>query len=254
VIIYFIFAILFELVIGIGVPFVLLFQRYLTRYFNINFTSIKPIMDQLNGCYKEEYHWFAAYYLLCRQLIYAVDIVTDFMTNTKFPVLLTTYLVIMMIHVLLQPYKEKTLNALDTCILVLFMLVFIGEHATDGSTIVLWCLPLILVINCVAFSTKVKYLSVPISCLILITFSLCLLLYYIRLRNKTDLSDVSFLWFTVVLIILISSLVLLAYIIYICAAFKRCCKHQSQAQHRLISINEQNEDSYEDNDSNTANS
>ena len=63
-IIYYITAVLCEFFIGIGFPLVLVFQQCLTRYFDINFTSIKPIMDQLKGCYKEEYRWFAAYYLV----------------------------------------------------------------------------------------------------------------------------------------------------------------------------------------------
>ena len=132
VIIYFITAILCELIIGIGFPFVLAFQRYLTRYLNINFTSIKPIMDQLKGCYKGEYCWFAAYYLLCRQLLYAADIGTDFIpsyaSKAKFPIMLSFYILIVMVHVWFQPYKQRILNVLDSCILMTLMLVFIGEH------------------------------------------------------------------------------------------------------------------------------
>ena len=64
-ILYGIIAILCELIIGIGLPLVILTQRYLIRYFNLKLISIKPVIDQLQGCYKEEYRWFAAYYLIC---------------------------------------------------------------------------------------------------------------------------------------------------------------------------------------------
>ena len=278
VMIYFIIAILCELIIGIGFPFVLAFQRYLTRYCNINFIIIKPIMDQLKGCYKEEYHWFAAYYLLCRQLIYAVDISTDFMpgfmsyfkSDAKFPIMLTVYVLIIIVHIWLQPYKERKLNMLDSCILMTLMLVFIGEHISYGSTVTLWILPVVLFINCVAFTTKFKYVLIPISCLGMIALS-CLVTFLLPeyTYNQNDYidyesdyidyesdyidyqsdyqPDTSFYFVNVLVILPIASLLFLAYMIYLCViVIKRCCK--PQAQYRLINI--QNEDSYEDSDSN----
>ena len=256
-IIYFITAILCELIIGIGFPFVLAFQKYLTRYCNINFIIIKPIMDQLKGCYKEEYRWFAAYYLLCRQLIYAVDIGTDFMPgllpDAKFPIMLTVYVLIIMVHIWFQPYKERKLNVLDSCILMTLMLVFIGEHIAYSSTVILWILPVVLFINCVALSTKFKYVLIPISCLGMVALSSLVtpLLpnYFTSLQSdvysQTDDATVSYVSYLVILPI--ASLVFLAYMIYLCViVIKRCCR--PQAQYRVI--NEQNEDSYEDSDSN----
>ena len=174
--VYFSIALLCELIIGVAFPFVLAFQQHLTRYLNINFTSIKPIIDQFKGCYKEKYRWFAAYYLLCRQLLYAVDIGTDFAPYLKFPIMLTVYVLIVMVHNWLQPYKQRILNVLDNCILTTLMFVFIGEHMFYSSTVVLWFFPLILFINCVAFSTKFKHLLIPISCLVIIGLS-CLVTF-----------------------------------------------------------------------------
>ena len=252
-IIYFIVAVLCELIIGIGFPVVLIFENYLTRYCNINFTvrSLKPIMDQLKGCYKEEYRWFAAYYLVCRQLLYAVDIATDFAyaSYAKFPIMLTLYVLILMLHVWLQPYKQGKLNMLDSCILMILMLVFIGEHTTYASTVTLWILPLILFINCVALSTKFKYVLIPISCLVMITLS-CLAAIYLQDYciggyNNDDQAE-SFYWINFYVIVPISSLVFLAYMVYLCViGMKRCCRRR--ARYRLI--NEQNEDSHEDSDS-----
>ena len=268
-VIYYIIAVLCEFFIGIGLPFVLVFQQYLTRYFDINFTSIKPIMDQLKGCYKEEYRWFAAYYLLCRQLLYAVDIVTDFMPDimsyVKFLSMLTVYVLIIIVHAWLQPYKQGKLNLLDSCILVTLILVFIGEHITYGSTIILWILPLILFINCVALSTKLKYVLIPISCVGMIT--LCVVILYRLLPDFEDIEDYqeddyqeddyqvddyqvedcSFYWINLIVIPL-TSFVFLAYMIYLCViGFKRCCKRRTQ--YRLINVQKFNEDSHEDSDS-----
>ena len=247
-IVYYIIAVLCELIIGIGFPVVLIFQKYFTRYCNINFTSIKPIMDQLKGCYKEEYRWFAAYYLLCRQLLYVVDIGTDFMPDsfpeTKFPIMLTVYVLITMVHVWLQPYKQRKLNILDSSILMTLVLVFIGEHTTYGSTVVLWFLPLILFINCVAFSTKFKYLLIPISCLVMIFLSYLVTFLLPSIINGY-FPDESFQFINLFVILPISSLLFLAYMMYLFAiVIKRC--RQPRAQDRLI--NEHNEDSHEDSD------
>ena len=248
-IIYFIISLLCELIVGIGFPFVLVSQRYLTRYLNINFTSIKPIVDQLKGCYKEEYHWFAAYYLLCRQVIYAVDIATDFAPFMKFPVMVCIYLLIVMVHVCFQPYKQKKLNVLDTCILMILTLVFIGEHITYGSTAILWILPLILLINCIALHTKLKYLLIPISCLGMI--ALCFVTPNFMQPEYSDyqldnLDDMQSNASSLMLVVLcISFLIFLTYTVYLCVRFiKRYCRCRAQ----YTSINEQNEDPYEDSD------
>ena len=76
-----------------------------------------------------------------------------------------------MVHVWLQPYKQRKLNILDSSILMTLILVFIGEHASYGSTLALWILPLILFINCVAFSSRLKYILIPVSCLGIFIFS-----------------------------------------------------------------------------------
>ena len=249
---YSIIAILCELIIGIGFPFVLAFQPYLTLFLNINFSSIKPIMDQLKGCYKEEYRWFAAYYLLCRQLLYAVDIGTDFtldyMSDVKFPIMLAFYVLFIMVHVWFQPYKLRKLNVLDSSILMTLMLVFIGEHTSYGSTVVLWFFPLVLFINCVAFSTKFKHLLILISCLVIVALSFLTVIYQNNIINADFSSDESYEFYYIsdFVILPIAFLVFLAYMVYLCViGMERCCC-KSRAQYNLI--NEQNEDSHEDND------
>ena len=274
VMIYSIVALLCELFIGIGFPLVLAFQQHLTRYLNINFTSVKPIMDQFKGCYREECCWFAAYYLLCRQIIYVVDICTDFAPIIKFPIMLSVYVLIIMVHVWLQPYKQRKLNVLDSSILIILMIVFIGEYTSYGSTVILWIMPMVLFINCVAFSSRFKYLLIPISCLGIVMFCLVIILtpyYYTQLDTQLDdyqsydnqsydflfdyQSDDEFdnpFYFINFVILCISSLVFLAYLIYalkyLCATFIKKCR--KPPEFRLININEQNENLCEDSDSN----
>ena len=248
--IYCIIAMLCEVVIGFGFPFVLLFQPYLTRYFNINFTSIKPVIDQLKGCYKEEYHWFTAYYLICRQVIYVLDIGTDFSSSIKYPIMLTSYILIMMVHVWLQPYKQRKLNILDSSILVTLIIVYIGEHNSYGSTLALWILPLVLFVNCIGFYSRWKYLLIPISCLGMIALSYVMPIVLSTDRSYSyDESDFTFYGINLVIGI-ISFIILLAYLIYVS---KFLCviviKRHQRPEYRLINL-QNADDSNEDSDTN----
>ena len=180
--------------------------------------------------------------------------------------MLTVYILIMMVHVWLQPYKQRKLNILDSSILMTLILVFIGEHASYDSTLALWILPLILFINCVAFSSRLKYILIPVSCLGIFSFSFFeegewlpspFVLDYEYDDNYGDYvydyddDDNFFHSFYAInfMIQLISSLALLAYIIYVLkclgvAVKKRCHK----PEYRLI--NGPHENAYEGSDSN----
>jgi len=172
---YVIIAILCEIIIGFGFPFLLLFQRYLTRHHNINFMGIRPIIDQLQACYRNECYWFSAYYLICRQVIYGVDIACDFLlgfwmfseeyTFAKYIVLLVVCCLILVIHIWFQPYRLRSLNILDGVILL--SLVFLLMSSLDGNSyrlsVTFWVLPLIIFINYLAYSTKIQHVVVLIT-------------------------------------------------------------------------------------------
>ena len=180
---YGIIAILCELLIGIGVPLVLIFQRYLIRYCNMNFKSFKPVIDQLKGCYKEEYRWFAAYYLICRQVLYGVNNLFDYCSGfwgsidttvetpfPKFTIVLITSIIIMEIHVWFQPYKSKSLNILDSFILSALVGLLVSSLEIFRNTmisVVFWFLPLLILINYFAYFTNLKHLIIPCSCAVL---------------------------------------------------------------------------------------
>ena len=122
---YGIIAILCELIIGIGIPLVLIFQRYLIRYSNVNFTTRikKHVIDQLKGCYTEEYYWFSAYYLICRQVLYGVNNLVDYFAGywsinnsisdtpyPKFTIMLTICILIMVYIFHFSHTKRKILT------------------------------------------------------------------------------------------------------------------------------------------------
>ena len=179
---YGIIAILCEIIIGIGVPLVLIFQRYLIRYSNVNFTTRikKHVIDQLKGCYKEEYYWFAAYYLICRQVLYGVNNLVDYCSGfwasndsiidtpyPKFTIMLTICILIMVMHISFQPYKNKDLNILDGFILLSLVGLLLSALEIYKDRIIgvtFWFLPLLILINYLAYFTKLKFLIIPCSC------------------------------------------------------------------------------------------
>ena len=128
-VVYGIIAWAFGLVIVIGFPLLLFFQPFLRS--KINFIKIKPLLDQFQGCYKDQYHWFAAYYFICRLIIIAVAF-----ANNALYYLQTASIIIVMIHLWIQPYKSDTiLNMLDGIILLTMVLIInLGSYTFITST------------------------------------------------------------------------------------------------------------------------
>ena len=152
--VYGVVAIICELFVGIGLPLLLLLQPFLNR--KISFIRIKPLLDQFQGCYKDKYRWFAAYYLICRQVI--ILIAFSFNSNyydTAF-YLQAACVAIASFHIWIQPYKSALLNGLDGVILLLMILansyVYMNSSLTTVLGIITILLPLILF--CSIFITK----------------------------------------------------------------------------------------------------
>jgi len=170
---YIIVAVLCIVIISIGLPLLLLLERTFASKFNLNLTRIKPILDQLQGCYKDKYRWFAAYYLICRQVIYICDLVSDFLTSStvysntpKHTIFLLFSMIIMMIHIWFQPYKRKSLNVFDSAILMILLLaIFASQSNNYILRITLWFLPLELFLCYMTYSTKLKHFLIPLFCL-----------------------------------------------------------------------------------------
>ena len=141
-------AVICELVVGIGLPLLLLLEPLLNR--KINFIKIKPLLDQFQGCYKDKYRWFAAYYLICRQVIMSIVFVGNSDYYNMLFYLQTGLVVIAMVHMWLQPYQVESLNALDGLILLVMVLIVnintfaFLENVTTELSLFLVLLPLIV--------------------------------------------------------------------------------------------------------------
>ena len=130
---YFIIALLYILVIVIGLPLLLFLEPFINHWVNFSNMrimcmriSLKPILDQFQGCYKDNCRWFAAIYLICRQAIIIVLILNNFFdTYVELYLLVIICLVTVLSHSIIQPYNKKynALNKFDAFILLLLVLV-----------------------------------------------------------------------------------------------------------------------------------
>lgn len=96
--------------------FLMLFSPFLARVRGVNLTRIKPILDEYQSCYKDEYRWFAGYYLACRQLVFIFSLV-DLGEFGGIFFLQILSIVVLVIHAVFQPYRKQWLNILDTILL-----------------------------------------------------------------------------------------------------------------------------------------
>ena len=118
---YGIVALLCTVVIVIGLPLLLTFEPFLNH--KINFIRIKPLLDQFQECYKDKYHCFAGYYMICRLVIIAIVIVNssnDFVANYM-PIFVSA--VTAVIHQIMKPYNNEILNKFDGITLQLIILI-----------------------------------------------------------------------------------------------------------------------------------
>ncbi|XP_065911332.1 uncharacterized protein [Dysidea avara] len=114
-------AVLYELVIVSGLPLLLLLEPFVNH--KINFTRIKPLLDQFQGCYKDKCRWFASVYLLCRQVILIIVVLNYLDNYIALYVLMAFCVIIVFLHYIIQPYKIDTLNKFDALFLLLLVML-----------------------------------------------------------------------------------------------------------------------------------
>ena len=141
-------AIILALLIVIGLPLLLLTEQFLNR--KISYFRIKPLLDQFQGCYKDKYRWFAGYYMICR-LITIIIIIANFsdVFISRY-LLLTASTIIALVHEMMRPYNDNTLNIFDGAILQLIVLVTalplfetFDSSLVKGTSFLLVILPLV---------------------------------------------------------------------------------------------------------------
>ena len=148
---YFIVAVLCTLVIVIGLPLVLLLEPFLNK--KITFTRIKPLLDQFQGCYKDKYRCFAAYYMICRLVIIVIIIAIPSNNDLSQFLLIFSSGVLAVVVIVLKPYQHKILNIFDGLILQLVVLATlipladnVNQQLSTATIITVMTLPLIFFI------------------------------------------------------------------------------------------------------------
>ena len=135
--VYTIVAVLFTIVIVIGLPLVLALEPFLNS--KINVVKIKPLLDQFQGSYKDKYRCFAAYYMICRLVIISIIIANSSNNFIAHYVLIAVSVVIALIHQIFKPYSNHSLNILDGIILqsmVLISLLPLVEFDNNSNLVV----------------------------------------------------------------------------------------------------------------------
>ena len=157
---YGILALLCTASIVIGLPLLLMLEPLLNH--KLNFVKIKPLLDQFQGCYKDKYRCFAGYYMICRLLIITIIIINstnDFVVNYF---LIAACLIIALLHLMIKPYNNETINKLDGIILQIIVLIKALPLLDDGfdsafvttMAFVLVFLPLIIYITLILYLHK----------------------------------------------------------------------------------------------------
>jgi len=162
---YFIVAVLCSLVIVIGLPLLLLLEPFLNH--KINFTRVKPLLDQFQGCYKDKYRSFAAYYMICRLVIIATVILIP--SSNDLSQLLLTFSCSALAHIpiFFKPYDHKLLNIFDGLISLLVVLATlipladnVSQQLSTATIIILIILPLIffITLELIVHKEKIKFI------------------------------------------------------------------------------------------------
>ena len=86
------------------------------------FPKLDPVFDVFQGVYKDKMRWFAGVYLLYLMILWTVFIVLP-------DVLPFVFVFILAIHSLLQPFKNRLHNYLETLYLVYLVLIFFASSS-----------------------------------------------------------------------------------------------------------------------------
>ena len=190
---YAIVAVLFTTAVVVGLPLLLALEPFLNSKFN--FVKVKPLLDQFQGCYKDKYRCFAAYYMICRLIIITI-IIANSSNDYAFQYLLITACVMMDItHQIIKPYLNSLLNIFDGVILHFIVLVSVlplAEIHNDfdpdlaaGIKFIYVLLPLLIFITMLLIINKDKLKSLPGYC-----YLKCSQLYLSCNRNELPLNEI----------------------------------------------------------------
>ena len=164
-------AALCTIAIVIGLPLLLVLEPFLNH--KINFTSVKPLLDQFQGCYKDKYRCFAAYYMICRVVLILIILANSSNDNAKQVLLHTACTLLALTQLIVKPYKSEILNIFDGVVLQIMIFASVvslfdsfGSDVLLVVTIILVVLPLLsfVVMELVVYKDKIKNVIMNYCC------------------------------------------------------------------------------------------
>ena len=190
--VYAVVAMIFTTVIVIGLPLLLALEPFLNS--KINFVKVKPLLDQFQGSYKDNYRCFAGYYMICRLIIITI-VIANPSNDFIFQYLLLIACVIMaLIHQIFRPYSNSVLNMFDGAIFHFLIVVSVFPLAefynnfdsklVVGITFILVIFPALIFITMSLMINKEKLKKLPGYC-----YFKCSQLY-LKHHNEIPLNDI----------------------------------------------------------------
>ena len=129
---YTIVAILCTVSIVIGLPLLLTLEPFLNH--KINFIKIKPLLDQFQGCYKDNFRYFAGYYMICRLVVIVIVVANSSNNFVANYMLVIVCGIIALVHLMVKPYSNEILNKFDGIILQLIIFTAILPWLDDFTS------------------------------------------------------------------------------------------------------------------------
>ncbi|XP_019850065.1 PREDICTED: uncharacterized protein LOC109580920 [Amphimedon queenslandica] len=101
----------------------------------MNFTRVKPLLDEYQNCFHDNHRWYAGVYLLARQALFLISMVSSSHPEIMSYVEQIFCLLLLILVSVLQPYRNPLINKLDIFfLLILTIISFSGYNPTSSQT------------------------------------------------------------------------------------------------------------------------
>lgn len=126
------FALIIELLIALPICVLFLFAPCLSKKVNLVKLRLLPILDEFQACYRTKCRWFAGFYFLARQLMYFATLIPQHDLPQINMLLQVLNVAILLVHTIVQPYKQWWLNVVDTILLTDIVVFSLYSTLTAG--------------------------------------------------------------------------------------------------------------------------
>ena len=112
----------------------------------INFIKVKPLLDQFQGCYKDNYRFFTGYYMICRLVVMIIVIANSSNDSTASYLLIIACGIIALVHGVVKPYNNEIVNKNDGILLLLIIIIVAVPVIDDFNSPLVISITFVLVI------------------------------------------------------------------------------------------------------------